>query len=151
MSHDMYEKVVRAWKEVINACVALRRTFSITEHSYHRYLNDFATFTFCIDQLQQDISVKMSRAVNIFALFAVLSMATCVSLAPQSQPEQALQQPMASKLGCGAVNFVVTSYLPRPHANAFCSAYLQESTQAFGSTALPAQVQLPIDKRCFLC
>lgn len=83
----------------------------------------------------------MSKAVNIFALFAILSMVTCVTVAPHPRLGRGYEHSdgdMAQQLGCGAVNFVVTSYLPRPHANAFCSAYLQESSQAFGSTALPA-------------
>ncbi|CAK4018840.1 Hypothetical predicted protein [Lecanosticta acicola] len=41
-----------------------------------------------------------------------------------------------NNMRCGAINFLVTAFLPQPHATAFCSAYLQvpEQTSTFTST-----------------
>ena len=66
-----------------------------------------------------------TRSVNVFALFAILFSVACIASAPQSIPERDHQDGIASTVGCGAVNFVLTTYLPKPHATAFCDAYMQ--------------------------
>ncbi|KXT18994.1 hypothetical protein AC579_8773 [Pseudocercospora musae] len=66
-----------------------------------------------------------AQSVNVFALFAILFSLACIASAPRSIPERDHNDGIASKVGCGAVSFVLTTYLPKPHATAFCDAYMQ--------------------------
>lgn len=66
------------------------------------------------------------QSINVAAFAFVCFLIACIASEHGSRPELPHHDGLAAQIGCGTVNFVVTAYIPQPHATAFCNAYLDK-------------------------